>query len=152
MGEPWANRVMAREFIQHVTALNQHLAPHIRGEDTVLSESLLTLRLWAIWCLEELGESAAWAIQLGEALVADYEREAGDLNPGTLRARHHLAYAYRLAGRFDEGISLLEATLADRERVLGDTHPHTQASRLRFAKILPRSVCGPGTWETARPA
>ena len=121
LAEPWRNRPAARDAVQQIMALHEHLNEH----DPATTGTLLPQRRWAIWCLNELGGSFAQTIEYGQDLVADSERVLGDTHPDTLAARHHLATAYRDAGRLDEAIPLFERTLADRERVLGDTHPDT---------------------------
>ena len=133
LDDPWRNRPAARDTVQQIMALHEHLAPYLVGQDTALTEALLRLRGWAVWCLNELGDSFAQAIDYGEALVADCERVLGDIDLDTLDSRNNLAYAYQAAGRSSEAIPLLERTLADRERVLGDTHPATLTSRNNLA-------------------
>jgi tetratricopeptide (TPR) repeat protein len=133
LAEPWQNRTAARDAIQQIMALHEHLAPNLNQQDAPVSETLLRLRSWVIWCLDELGGSFAQAIEYGQDLVADCKQVLGDTHPDTLAARHHLAAAYRDAGRLDEAIPLFERTLADRERVLGDTHPDTLTSRHHLA-------------------
>jgi hypothetical protein len=64
-----------------------------------------------------------------ELTLAAKERLLGSNHPSTLNSRHHLAAAYRDAGRADEAIPLLEQTLEARERVLGSDHPDTMATR-----------------------
>ena len=98
-------------------------APYLGEQDAALTETLLRLRGWAVWCLNELGDSFAQAIEYGQDLVADSERVLGETHPDTLTSRNNLAAAYRAAGRLDEAIPLYERTLADRERVLGETTP-----------------------------
>ena len=131
--EPWQNRAAARDAIQQIMALHEHLAPYLGGQDAALTEILLELRGWAIWCLNDLGDSFAQAIEYGQGLAADSERVLGDAHPSTLTSRNNLAAAYRAAGRLEEAIPLYERTLADRERVLGDTHPSTLISRNNLA-------------------
>ena len=128
LAEPWQNRPAARDAVQQIMVLHEHLAPYLNEQDAAGAGTLLRLRRWAIWCLDELGGSFAQAIEYGQALVADDERVLGDTHPDTLAARYHLARAYRAAGRFDEAIDLLERTLADRTPLLGDTHPDTLKS------------------------
>jgi tetratricopeptide (TPR) repeat protein len=117
-------------------ALDEHLTPYLGDDDTAVIGDLLRLRHWAIWCLNELGDSFAQAIEYGQLLVADRERVLGDIHPDTLGSRGNLAFAYREAGRLDEAIALHERTLADHERVLGDTHPDTLTARNNLASAL----------------
>jgi transposase len=130
--EPWQNRAAARDTIQQVTALHEHLAPYLQ-DDHELARHLLGLRGWALWCMDDLGDSFTQAIEHGEPLVTDSERLLGDTHPDTLASRGNLASAYQAAGRLAEAIPLYERTLADRERLLGDTHPSTLLSRNNLA-------------------
>jgi tetratricopeptide (TPR) repeat protein len=122
-----ADRQAFRDIAQQVTALGSVDVPH--GE----LEVLLRLRSWALYYLNELGDSAQQAIMLGEPLIADLEREQGPDHPDTLVSRNSLAIAYRAAGRAAEAIPLDEQTLAVRERVLGPEHPDTLISRNNLA-------------------
>jgi tetratricopeptide (TPR) repeat protein len=133
LDEPWRDRPAARDFVQQVTALHEHLSPHLRDEDTALAERLLILRGWALSYLNELGDSVAQAIELGGPLVADQVRLLGESHPGTLTARHELAFVYRVAGQVSEAIRLYEAVLADSVRVQGESHPHTLVTRHNLA-------------------
>ena len=98
-----------------------------------LEAALLRLRLWALYHLNELGDSAPQAIAVGEPLLEDAERVLGPDHPDTLASRNNLANAYQEAGRAAEAIPLHEQTLADRERVLGPDHPDTLTSRNNLA-------------------
>ena len=133
LDQPWQNRPAARDTIQQVIALNEHLSSHLRDDHTAVIEDLLGLRRWALWCMTDLDDSASQAIGYGVPLVAECERVLGDTHPYTLTSRNNLAAAYDSAGRLDEAIPLYERTLADRERVLGDTHPDTLTSRNNLA-------------------
>jgi tetratricopeptide (TPR) repeat protein len=133
LGEPWQHRAAARDLVRQVIALNDHLAPHVGAEDGALAENLLSRRGWALWCLNELADSAAQAVDLGEPLVADRERVLGESHPDTLTSRNNLAEAYRAAGQAGDAVVLHERTLADRVRVLGESHPDTLSSRNNLA-------------------
>ena len=133
LAEPWQNRAAARDAIQQIIALHEHVAPYLGEQDGALTKTLLRLRGWATWCLNELGESFAQAIDYGQDLVADCERVLGETHPQTLASRSNLADAYQADGRLGEAIPLCERTLTDRERVLGETHPQTLASRNNLA-------------------
>ena len=63
--------------------------------------TLLGLRGWALWCINDLGDSFTQAIDYGEPLVTDSERLLGDTHPDTLTSRNNLAHAYGAAGRLD---------------------------------------------------
>jgi Tetratricopeptide repeat len=131
--EPRQNRPGARNAIQQVMALHDHITPYLGGQDTALTRTLLHLRGWALWCLIQLGDSFTLAIDYGQALAADYEQALGDTHPDTLTSRNNLALAFKDAGRLAEALPLLERTLSDREQVLGDTHPDTLTSRNNLA-------------------
>jgi Tetratricopeptide repeat len=133
LGEPWQHRAAARDLVRQVISLNDHLAPHIGPDDGALAENVLRRRGWALWCLIDLADNAAQAIDLGEPLVADREQVLGESHPDTLITRSNLAEAYRAAGRAGDAIPLHERTLADRVRVLGESHPDTLRSRNNLA-------------------
>jgi hypothetical protein len=145
--EAWQNRPAARDAIQQIMALHEHLVPFLGDDDTALNETLLRLRGWAVRCLNELGDSFVQAIVSGRALVADCERRLGETHPGTLSSRGNLAVAYRDAGRLDEAIPLLERTLAESRRVRGETHPST----LRFRNNLAATYRAAGRLDEAIP-
>ena len=127
------DRMAVRDIPEQVTALREHAASSASGAGEELTRMLLGLRLWALYHLNELGDSAAQAIVAGEPLVADFERVLGPGHPGTLASRNNLATAYQEAGRAAEAIPLHQQTLADRERVLGPDHPDTLQSRNNLA-------------------
>ena len=131
--EPWQNRTAARDAVQQIMALYEHLAPYLGDHDDALTRTLLNLRGWALLSLNELGDSSAQAIEYGETLVADSERVLGQTHFETLAARNNLAYAYRAAGRLDEAIPLYERSSSDSEQVLGQTHSETLAARSNLA-------------------
>ena len=58
LDQPWQNRAAARDAIQQITALHEHLAPYLGEQDAALTETLLLLRGWAIWCLNDLGDKS----------------------------------------------------------------------------------------------
>ena len=131
--EPWQDRTAALDFVQQVTALNEHLAPYLSDQDIELVAKLLRLRGWALRYLLDLDESAALAVELGEPLLEDRERVLGESHPDTLASLSDLASAYLAAGRVGQAVPLYERALADRERVLGESHPDTLASRNNLA-------------------
>jgi Tetratricopeptide repeat len=132
LGEPWENRAAARDVIQQVISLHQHLRPCLDDSPTLAVE-LLSLRRWALHWLNELGDAFGQAVEQGRSLLTDCERVLGDTHPDTLGSRNNLGYAYQAAGRLGEAIPLYERTLTDREHVLGDTHPDTLTSRNNLA-------------------
>ena len=121
------DRPALRDIAEQVTALGSIAVP-----DEGLS-MLSRLRSWALYYLNELGDSAQQAIMLGEPLIADLERMQGSDHPDTLNSRNSLAIAYRAAGRAADAVPLHEQTLAVRERVLGPDHPDTLDSRNNLA-------------------
>ncbi len=54
LAEPWQNRSAARDAVQQIMALHEHLAPYLGEQDAVVTETLLRLRGWSIWCLTSL--------------------------------------------------------------------------------------------------
>ena len=127
------DRVAVRDVPEQVTALQEHAASSVLGAGGELAAVLLGLRLWAVYYLNALGDSAAQAIVAGEPLVADCERVLGPDHPRTLASRNNLAEAYRTAGRAGEAIPLFEQALAACERLLGPDHPDTLQSRNNLA-------------------
>ena len=121
-----------RDVPEQVTALWQ-VAAGPAGGPGELEAVLLRLRLWVLYLLDELGDSAGQAIAVGEPLLKDAERLLGADHPDTLNSRDNLADAYREAGRATEAIPLHEQTLAARQRLLGPDHPHTLTSRDNLA-------------------
>jgi Tetratricopeptide repeat len=138
LGETWQNRAAARDAIGQVTALHRHLAPYLDDYASPLAVELLALRGWALFRLNELGDTPAQAVEHGRALVADRERLLGTDHPGTRGSRNDLAAAYRAAGRTAEAIPLLERTLADFERLLGTDHPSANVVRRNLAALTDR--------------
>ena len=69
---------------------------------------LLRLRLWALYHLNELGDSAVQAVAVGEPLLDDAGRVLGPDHPDTLASRNNLVGACQEAGRAAEAIPLLE--------------------------------------------
>jgi hypothetical protein len=97
LNQPWQNRATARDTIQQVIAMNDHLSPYLGDDHAAVAEELLGLRRWALWCMNDLGDSTIQAIEYGKPVVAECERVLGDTHPDTLTSRNNLAYAYREA-------------------------------------------------------
>ena len=131
--EAWQDRPARRDLVEQILAVHEHAAVFSGEDGSDLTLAVLRLRGWALWFLNDLGDSAAQAIAVGEPLLADLERVLGPDHPDTLASRNNLALAYRAAGRAAEAIPLLERTLADSERVLGPDHPDTLISRNNLA-------------------
>ena len=123
--QAWQDRPARRDLVEQILAVHEHAAAFSGEDGSDLTQAVLRLRGWALWFLNDLGDSAAQAIAVGEPLLADQERVLGPDHPDTLTSRNNLAAAYRAAGRAAEAIPLHERTLADRERVLGPDHPDT---------------------------
>ena len=131
--QAWQDRPARRDLVEQILAVHEHAAAFSGEDGSDLTLAVLRLRGWALWFLNDLGDSAAQAIAVGEPLLADRERVLGPDHPDTLTSRNNLAAAYRAAGRAAEAIPLHERTLADRERVLGPDHPDTLTSRNNLA-------------------
>ncbi len=127
------DRRALRDVPRQVAALLDNM-PGSPGEaDEDLARVLLSPRFWALHYLNELGDSAAQAIAVGEPLTADFERVLGPDHRDTFRSRDALAHAYASAGRAAQAIALFEQTLTARERVLGPDHPDALQSRNNLA-------------------
>ena len=106
------DRAAVRDVPEQVTALWQ-AAAGLGDASGELEAVLLRLRLWALYYLNVLGDSAAQAIAVGAPLLQDAERVLGPDHshtlrsqrvlgpdhPSTLQSRNNLAAAYREAGR-----------------------------------------------------
>jgi tetratricopeptide (TPR) repeat protein len=126
------DRATLRDVPEQVAALQQ-AAAGLTGEASAVEAALLRLRLKALTCLTQLGDSATQAIAVGEPLVVDSVWRLGSDDRSTLGARAFLATAYQAAGRTAEAIPLLERTVADMGRVLGTDHPVSLAQRNSLA-------------------
>jgi len=131
--QAWQDRPARRDLVEQIMTVYEHLASCPGEAGSALTQAFLRLRRWAVWFLNELGDSAAQAIQVAGPLLADQERILGPDHPDTLGSRTNLAAAYRAAGQVAEALPLYERTLADRERVLGPGRPYTMQSRGNLA-------------------
>ena len=129
----WQNPSAARDLIEQIVALDEHVAPFRTADDSDLSRAFLSARGWVLWSLDELGDNPLRAIDYGKPLVADSERLFGVDHPNTLSMRNNLAYAYDAAGRFDQAIPLFELTVTEYERLLGSDNPGTLTTRNNLA-------------------
>jgi hypothetical protein len=92
--QAWQDRPARRDLAEQILAVHEH-AGACPGEDgSDLTLAVLRLRGWALWFLNDLGDSASQAIQVGESLLADRERVLGPDHPDTLASRNNLASAY----------------------------------------------------------
>jgi hypothetical protein len=128
-GRPWQDRSAGRDLVDQILAVHEHSASCHAEDGSELTQAILTLRLRAVWFLNQLGESAAQAILVAEPLLAVWALCLGPAHPDTLTYRNNLAAAYQEAGRPAEAIALHQRALADRGQILGPGHPTTQ----RFA-------------------
>lgn len=127
------DRAAMRDVTRQIKALLENAARPANEGDAELAPLLLSLRFWALYYLNELGDSVSQAVTLGEPLVADFERMLGSDHPGTLGSRNNLAAAYQAAGQVHMAILLFEQVLAARERLLGTDQPDTLTSRNNLA-------------------
>ena len=74
------DRLAVRDVAEQVAALRQAVAG-LGDEPGELEAALLRLRSWALYHLNELGDSAVQAIAVGESLVKDQERLLGPDHP-----------------------------------------------------------------------
>jgi tetratricopeptide (TPR) repeat protein len=129
VGRTWhEDRPTVRNLVEQIMALYESTA-RCREVDSGLVSRMIRLRSWVVLFLNQLGDSAAQSISIGEPLLADMERILGADHPETLDLRNYLANAYRGAGRYAEAITLHQENLPARERVLGPDHPDTLRSR-----------------------
>ena len=126
VGSP--DRQAARDIPAQVASLLHNVTGPAGEADQELAKVLLRLRLFALYHLIELRDSASQAIAVGEPLTADLELLLGPDHPDTLTSRQNLASAYQAAGRAAEAVLLLRLTLAARERLLGPGHLDTVES------------------------
>ena len=110
--QAWQDRPARRDLVEQILAVHEHAAVFSGEDGSDLTQAVLRLRGWALWFLNELGDSAVQAIAVGGPLLADRERVLGPDHPDTLASRNDLAAAYRAAGRAAEAIPLHERTLA----------------------------------------
>lgn len=137
------DRAAVRDILEQVTALRENVAGSAAEGDDELARALLSLQFWALYDLNELGDSASQAIAVGNRLVADSERLLGPDHPDTLTSQNNLAVAYQEARRPAEAIPLFERSLAALERRLGFDHPDTVTTRNNLA-VAYRDASRPG--------
>jgi tetratricopeptide (TPR) repeat protein len=126
------DRAATRDLVEQVMALAESATSVSSDED--LYGRLISLRGWALWYLNELGDSSAHAIEVGERLLADCQRTLGPDHRDTLRSGGNLANAYHREGRLSEAIALREQILAADERTQGPDHPDILQSRNNLAE------------------
>ena len=83
LSERWhEDRAATRDLVEQIMALDESAARCPPGSD--LDRRMIRLRWWALVFLDDLGDSPAQAIVIGERLVADQERVLGPDHPDTL--------------------------------------------------------------------
>jgi putative intracellular protease/amidase len=96
--QAWQDRPARRDLVEQILAVHEHAAAFSGEPDSDLTQAIVRLRGWALWFLNDLGDSAAQAIQVGEPLLADRERVLGPDHPGTMASRDNLAAATTALG------------------------------------------------------
>ena len=127
------DRAAIRDILVQVAALRENVAGSAAEADDELARTLLSLQFWALYDLNELGDSTSQAIAIGKPLVADSQRVLGPDHPDTLTAQNNLAVAYQQADRAAEAIPLFERTLEALQRRLGPEHPDAVTARNNLA-------------------
>jgi tetratricopeptide (TPR) repeat protein len=127
------DRSAIRDILVQVAALRENTAGFAAEGDDELARTLLSLRFWALYDLNELGDSTSAAIAIGKPLVADSERVLGPDHPDTLTAQNNLAVAYQEAGRAADAIPLFARSLEALERRLGPDHRDAVTTRNNLA-------------------
>jgi tetratricopeptide (TPR) repeat protein len=130
--ETW-KQFPVRELVEQISAAYEYMESLTGPPDGDLTRSKLQLRLERARFLDDLGDSPAQAIEVGDKLLKDAERELGARDPFTLTCRHNLAIAYQQAGRLSEAVTLYEQNLTERERILPKQDPDTLTSRNNLA-------------------
>ena len=106
LNQTWhQNRAAVRDLVEQIMALHESSARC--PADSGLVGRILRLKGWAVWSLNRLGDSVTQSIQIAEPLLAEQEHVLGADHPDTLATRHHLANAYRAAGRLNEASDLV---------------------------------------------
>jgi len=62
------------DLVEQILAVHEHAALFSGESGSDLAQAVLRLRGWALWFLNDLGDSAAQAIAVDEPLLADRER------------------------------------------------------------------------------
>jgi tetratricopeptide (TPR) repeat protein len=132
------DRLAMRDMPEQVAALRQ-TAAGLAGRNGELDAALVRLRFYAFYHLNELGDSAAQAIAVGEPLLEECARMLGSDHSLTLTLRNNLANEYSSAARLARAIPVYERTLADRKRLLGPDHPDTLQSQNNLAVAYQRA-------------
>ena len=128
------NRSAIRDILGQLAALRENIAGSACEHDDELDRTLLSLQFWALYHLNELGDSTSQAIAVGKPLVADSQRVLGPDHPDTLTVAEQPRGRVPGGGPAAEAIPLLERTLAALERRLGSEHPD--------AVVTPEQPCG----------
>jgi tetratricopeptide (TPR) repeat protein len=127
------DRPAIRAILVQAAALRETIAGSAAERDDELARTLVSLGFWALYDLNELGDSTSQAIAIGKALVADSQRVLGPDHPDTLTAQNNLAVAYQQAARAVAAIPPFERALTALERRLGPEHRDTVTTRNNLA-------------------
>jgi hypothetical protein len=130
--QAWQDRPARRDLAEQILAVHEHAAAFSGEDGSDLTQAVLRLRGWALWFLNDLGDSAAQAIQVAEPLLADRDRVLGADHRDTLSSRNDLALAYMGAGPGRQGIHCTSGPWP-RKAGPGPDHPSTLASRVNLA-------------------
>ncbi|MET3422681.1 tetratricopeptide (TPR) repeat protein [Actinoplanes tereljensis] len=122
IGGDWQQRTLLAEYAEHAESLLGH------ATTAAATEAVASVLHRLIYYTNE-AHSHSTSIAHGTTLISARERALGADHPDTLNSRSNVAFAYWLAGRFDEAIMLHTAVLADRKRVQEPNHPDTLVSR-----------------------
>ena len=93
LSEAWQDRPARRDLVEQIMAVQEHAASSPGEAGSELTQAIVRLRGWAVWFLNELGDSTAQAIQVAGPLLADRERILGADHPDTLNSRNNLVAA-----------------------------------------------------------
>lgn len=85
------DRAAIRDLVEQIMTLEESCAGCPACSD--LDRRMIRLKGWAVMFLNELADSPARAIVIGERQLTDQERDLGRDHPETLTSRHHLAEA-----------------------------------------------------------
>ena len=79
--EAWQDRLARRDLVEQIMAVYEHAASSPGEAGSELTRAILRLRSRAVWFLNDLGDSAAQAIQVAEPLLADRSGSSAPTTP-----------------------------------------------------------------------
>ncbi|ORW26211.1 hypothetical protein AWC18_01390 [Mycolicibacter nonchromogenicus] len=137
--QAWSQRDFGAQLASQIEALwtaAGHLLDNgaVRGAGELV-DRLLSLRFWSV---RQLWKSAdlAFAVRLGEQVVADSSRVKGDADPRSITAAFNLALCYESAGRLRQAIPLLERVAESQEELHGAASAETLEAKQQLAAAL----------------